>query len=100
MAIIVEEEKKGSRHMFSLVGWVVFLLIAAAAVYYIFFASAPAVVLPSTGSLSAIAPLTQSAVQPQDVENSAALQALHTTVAVPTSTGPASVTRPNPFLAP
>jgi capsule polysaccharide export protein KpsE/RkpR len=100
MAIIVEEEKKKS-HIFSLVGWLTFLVIAAVAVYYIFFASPQTVTLSSSASgLSAIAPLTQSAVQPQTVENSAALQALKTTIATPTSTGPVSVTRQNPFIAP
>jgi hypothetical protein len=99
MAIIVEQEKKNT-HIFSLVGWIVFLVVAAASVYYIFFAPAPAVVPSAAGNLSAIAPLTQSKIQPQDVENNATLKALHTTVAVPTSTGPASVTRQNPFIAP
>ena len=99
MAIIVEEEKKQS-HVFTVAGWLSFLAIAAAAVYYIFFSSSQAALLPSSGGLSAIAPLTQSVVQPQDVENNATLKAFHTTITAPTSTGPASTTRPNPFLAP
>lgn len=100
MAIIVEEEKKQRSHVFGLAGWLAFLAVIAAAVYYLFFATPPSVTLTAAGSLSSIATLTQSAVQPQDVENSAALQALHTTVAVPTSTGPAAVSRTNPFIAP
>lgn len=99
MAIVVEQEKKNS-HIFSIAGWLVFLVAAAAAVYYLFFAPAPSVTLPASGGLSTIAPLTQSPVQPQDVENSAALQALHSTVPAPTSTGPVSVGRSNPFIAP
>jgi predicted transcriptional regulator len=99
MAIIIEEEKKKS-HIFTVAGWLAFLAVAAVAVYYIFFSSPQAALLPSSGGLSAIAPLTQSAVQPQSVENSAALQALHTTITAPTSTGPTPKMRPNPFLAP
>ncbi len=99
MAIVVEEEKRQS-HIFSIVGWLAFLAVAAAGVYYIFFAAPESVTLPASGGLSVLAPLTQSAVQPQDVENSAALQALHTTIVSPTSTGPTSVGRQNPFLAP
>ena len=100
MAIIVEEEKKTTSHIFSIAGWLAVLVIAAAAVYYIFFAAPQPVTLSSAGGLSVIAPLTQSAIQPQDVEGSSALQALHTTITAPTSTGPVSVKRSNPFLAP
>jgi hypothetical protein len=100
MAIIVEEKKQNRASVFNLVGWLALLGVAMVAIYYIFFAAAPTVTIPSLGGLNTIAPLTQSAVQPQTVENSVALQALSTTITAPTSTGPASVTRPNPFLAP
>jgi hypothetical protein len=101
MAIIVDEEKKPT-HIFAILAWLGFLIVASIAIYYIFFAVPQAAVLPTTGSLSAIAPLASSTIQPQDVINSAAFQAiLHgTTIQPPSPTGPASVGRPNPFLSP
>jgi hypothetical protein len=100
MAIIVEEKQQKRAPIFNLVGWLALLGAAAVAVYYIFFATAPVVTLPALGGLNTIAPLTQSAVQPQTLESDPTLQAFHTTIAKPTSTGPASVTRPNPFITP
>jgi hypothetical protein len=100
MAIIVEEKQQKNAPIFNLVGWLALLGAATVAIYYIFFAAAPAITLPALGGLNTIAPLTQSAVQPQTLENSAALQALSTTITTPTSTGPASMIRPNPFIAP
>ena len=99
MAIVVEEDRKQS-HIFAIAGWFVIFIMIAATAYYLFFA--PPTVTPATpsGGLGSIAPLASSPVQPQSVEQNAALTALHTTIAAPTSTGPAAVGRSNPFLAP
>lgn len=86
--------------MIGLTGWLVFLVVLAAAIYFMFFAPAPDVTLPAAGGLSAVAPLVQSPVQPQTVEADPVLAGLHTTVPAPTSTGPAALVRPNPFLVP
>jgi hypothetical protein len=101
MAIIVDEEKKPT-HIFAILGWLGFLVVATVAVYYIFFAAPQAAVLPTTGSLSALAPLASSTIQPQDVINEPAFQAIlkGTTIQPPSPTGPASVKRANPFLSP
>ena len=100
MAIVVEGEQKRDSHVFAIAGWFVFLAAAATGAYFVFFAPATAQPIPGSGGLSTIAPLAQSPVQPQSVENSSALAALHTTIPSPTSTAPASVGRTNPFIAP
>lgn len=100
MAIVVEEEKKNSSHVFAVAGWIVFLILIAVAGYYLFLAPPVAVSGQAAGALSSIAPLAQSPVQPQAVEKSAVLASLHSSAATPTSTGPAPVGRSNPFLAP
>ena len=102
MAIIVDEEKKPT-HIFAILMWLSFLAIAIVAVYYIFFAAPQTEVLPISGGLSAIAPLAGDSVsQPQDIIKTAAFQAIlqGTTIQPPSSTGPAAVGRPNPFLSP
>jgi len=101
MAIIVDEEKKPT-HIFAIASWLGFLIVVSVAVYYIFFATPEAAVLPTAGNLNSIAPLTTSAVQPQDIINSPAFQAiLHgTTIQPPSATGPAQKGRSNPFLSP
>lgn len=101
MAIIVDEERKPT-HIFAILAWLGFLIVAGAAVYYIFFAIPEAAVLPTTGSLSTLAPLASSTVQPQAVIASPAFQAiLHgTTIQPPSPSGPASKGRTNPFLSP
>jgi len=101
MAIIIDEEKKPT-HLFAIFAWLAFLIVASIAVYYIFFAVPQATLLPAAGNLSALAPLASSTVQPQDVINSPAFQAIlqGTTVQPPSSTGPVSVGRPDPFLSP
>ena len=101
MAIIIDEEKKPT-HIFAIVAWLGFLIVISVAVYYIFFAVPEAAVLSTSENLSAIAPLANSAVQPQDVISGTAFQAiLHgTTIQPPSSTGPASKGRSNPFLSP
>lgn len=99
MAIIVEEGEKKT-NLFGIIGWLVFLGIAGAAVYYVFFAQPQLVVIPSTGSLSTITPITQTALQPNTVMQSAAFEALTSTIPLPTPQGPVAVGRPNPFIAP
>lgn len=99
MAIIVDEGEKKT-NLFGIIGWVVFLGIAAAALYYVFFAQPQLVVIPATGSLGTIAPITQNAVQPNTVIQSPSFQALTSTIPLPTPQGPAPVGRTNPFIAP
>lgn len=99
MAIVVEEEQRKS-HMFAVAGWLVFLAIIGTAVYYIFFAPPPESPVQAASGLNAIATLTQSPVQPKTIENSSALSSLHSNIAAPATTTPASVGRPNPFIAP
>lgn len=101
MAIVVDEEKKPT-HIFAILSWLGFLVVVAVAVYYIFFAAPQATILPATGGLNTIAPLANSAVQPQTVIASPAFQAIlkGTTIQPPSPTGPATKGRPNPFLSP
>lgn len=99
MAIIVEEGER-KNNLLGIIGWLVFLGIAAAAIYYVFFAQPELVVLPSTGTIGTIAPITQSNIQPDTVTQSAAFTALHSTITLPTPQGPAAVGRPDPFIAP
>jgi hypothetical protein len=99
MAIIVEEGEKKT-NIFAIIGWVIFLGIVLATVYYVFFAQPQLVVIPSTGSLNAIAPITQVALHPDAVIQNPEFQALHSTVTLPTAQGPAPVGRTNPFIAP
>lgn len=99
MAIIVEEGEKRT-DLFGIVGWLVFLGIAAAAVYYVFFAQPELVAIPSSGSLSAIAPITQTPVHPAAVIQSPTFQTLKSAITLPSPQGPAGVGRTNPFIAP
>lgn len=99
MAIIVEEGEKKT-NIFGIAAWLVFLVIVAGAVYYIFFAQPQLVVIPATGTLNNIAPIAQLSLNPQNVVDGAAFQALHSTITLPTPQGPVSVGRPNPFIAP
>jgi hypothetical protein len=99
MAIVVEEEKKSSP-MFAVAGVLVFIVVIGAAAYYLFIAQPTPAIVPSSGGLSAIASLTTSPVQPQDIESSTVLASFHTSVSAPTSTGPIGVGRLDPFVAP
>ena len=99
MAIIVDEGEKKT-NLLGIIGWVVFLVIAAGAIYYIFFAQPPLVAIPSSGALSTIAPIAETAIQPDVVMQSAAFEALTSTVPLPTPQGPVPVGRTNPFIAP
>ena len=99
MAIIVDEGEKKT-NVLGIAAWVVFLAIAAAIVYYIFFAQPQLVVIPTSGGLGAIAPIAQSAVQPDTVTQSTGFLTLTSTISLPTPQGPAPVGRSNPFVAP
>ena len=100
MAIIVEEGEKKGGNILGIVGWLVFLGVAAAAAYYVFFAQPSLVVIPSNGSLSTIAPITQLALHPETVIQNPAFQALHSSVTLPTPQGPVPVGRTDPFVTP
>jgi hypothetical protein len=99
MAIVVEEGEKKS-NLLGMLGWLVFLGIIGATVYYVFFAQPQLVVIPSTGTIGTIAPITQSAASPSVVMQSPAFQALKSTITLPTPQGPTGVGRTNPFIAP
>jgi hypothetical protein len=99
MAIVVEEGRKKT-NILGIAGWLVFLVIAAAAVYYIFFTQPELVSIPETGTLGAIAPITQLSLHPQDVIQGTQFQSLHSNIVLPTPQGPAGVSRTDPFIAP
>jgi hypothetical protein len=99
MAIIVEEEKNRS-NLAAVVGWIVILGIVLAAVYYIFFAAPAAVIVTPPAGFQNISAITQVNFNPASVTSSTSFQALKQYVSEPTSTGPASVGRPDPFLLP
>jgi hypothetical protein len=100
MAIVVEEEKKGSSNALTYLGWIVVLVIIGAAVYFIFFVEPPSAIILPTGTLQSVGSLPVSGVNPANVVNNTEFQALQQYIAEPTSTGPVSVGRPDPFIAP
>jgi len=99
MAIIVEEDK-GKSNIGKIVGALAILGIIGASVYYIFFAAPELVIIAPTGALSTIAPIAQVSLHPEDVINSASFQALKPGIPAPSSTGPGTVGRSNPFILP
>jgi hypothetical protein len=99
MAIVIEEEKKSS-NIFSFLGWLVVLAIIAVAIYFIFFVEPPSAIILPTGTLESVSSLPINGVNPQDVVNNEEFQALQQYVAEPTSTGPITHGRSNPFIAP
>ena len=99
MAIIIEEEKKSS-NILAVLGWIVVLAIIVAAIYYIFFVEPPSAVILPTGTLQSVGSLPVAGVNPENVVQNDEFQALHQYVSEPTSTGPVSVGRQNPFIAP
>jgi hypothetical protein len=99
MAIIVEEGEK-KNNIFGIIGWLVFLGIAGAAAYYVFFAKPELVIIPSSGSLSSIAPITQLALHPDAVIQNPTFQTLNSSIPLPTPQGPTPVGRTDPFIAP
>ena len=99
MAIVVEEEKKSS-NTFAFFGWIIVAAIIVAAIYYIFFVTpVPAVIAPS-GAAGTIGSIPSINVNPQDIVGGAEFQQLQPYIAEPTATGPVSVGRQNPFVAP
>jgi hypothetical protein len=99
MAIVVEEGKK-SANVMGLLGWLVVFVVIGCSIYYIFFAAPQLVVIPPTGNLSTIAPITQLNLNPQQVIGSPAFTALTSTIVLPTPQAPVSVGRPDPFIVP
>jgi hypothetical protein len=97
MAIIVEEEKKKSDFSSS-TGWIVMLVLAGVTSYYVFFASPPPTVTTPPPGYEDIAPITQIGFDPTSVANSSAFQALRQYIPEPTSSGPVSVGKQNPFV--
>jgi hypothetical protein len=99
MAIIVEEGEK-KNNTIAIIEWLVLLCVAGAAVYYIFFAQPQLVTIPAAGNVGMIAPITQAALQPNTILQSPLFMTLTSTVALPSSQGPALVGRADPFIAP
>ena len=96
MAIVVEEEHKSHQSLTGLItGGIVFVILAVA-VYYVFFKRPDLVEVVTPANFANTAVLSHINLQPDEVINSAAFQALSTQVQpVATSTG----TGANPFLA-
>lgn len=100
MAIVVEEERSRV-NIVSLAGWVVVIGVVAVAAYFLFFAAPQLVAITPPADYQDISPAVGFTLQPQDVLNSAAFQALTPpSFPLPTPQGPASVGRTNPFIAP
>ncbi len=100
MAIVIEEEKKNGLELMRVAWFVAFIAIVGIAVYYIFFAAPELVVVPPPQGFSAAVP-TGLNIQPQDVLGSPAFQALKVPqFPLPSASGPVSVGRQNPFVAP
>jgi len=99
MAIVIEEEKRGS-NILAFLGWVAVIAIIGAAIYYIFFIVPPSAIILPTGTLQNLSAIPSSGVNPQDVVNNDEFQALQPYISEPTSTGPVPVGRTDPFIAP
>lgn len=100
MAIVVEEEKSRI-NVVRLGGWLVVIGVLLVAIYYIFFAAPQLVSIPAPTDLKNIMPVAQFNIQPEDILNSQAFQALkQPSFSLPTPQGPAAVGRQNPFLSP
>lgn len=99
MAIVIEEDK-GTSHSPAILGWVVIIGVLVAAGYYLFLAPPPTVDITPPSNYATIAPIAQINFDPSRLVNSPAFQALTSSIAEPTSTGPAGVGRQNPFVAP
>lgn len=100
MAIIVEEEKN-TKHIAGAAGWLAILIVLGFAAYYLFFAPVPSSTGPLPANLQKLTPLANMTLDPQSVLQGAAFTALQPPpFALPTSTGPVAVGRPNPFVAP
>ena len=101
MAIVIEEEKRQvASGAASFLGWLIILGTIAVGAYYIFFTTPPTVVVEPPPNYNIIAPIAAISIDPSSVLNSASYQALKQYIPEPTSTGPAGVGRPNPFVVP
>ncbi len=96
MAIIVEEEKT-KVNILKIVMWVALLAIIGVAVYYIFFAEPQLVEFAVPPAFLNINPLATVSLNPDEVINGQAFQALKPYVTPPT---PGNSGRPNPFAPP
>ncbi|HVN26375.1 MAG TPA: hypothetical protein VMT99_01850 [Candidatus Paceibacterota bacterium] len=100
MAIVIEEEKKHSG-LGAVIGWLIIVAILAAAIYYVFFAAPELSIIPPSGTLSIIEPITQSPPDINAILNNPVFKTL-----VPPPTQPVATTtgssggRPNPFTLP
>ncbi len=83
-----------------ILGWVGFLVVIIATIYYVFFAAPQLITITPTAGLSAIAPIANVNLNPEDVINSKVFQGLHSPIPAPSPAGPAGVGRVNPFIAP
>ena len=81
-----------------MLGWIVIVVIALAAVYEIFIVSPPSVVATPPSGFETLTPITQINFDPTSVINSPTYQSLKSYIPEPTSTGPVSVGRTNPFV--
>jgi hypothetical protein len=100
MAIVIEEDKSKSQNSVSFLGLIIIVVILAVAAYFIFFVNPePTPVTPPAG-LDNIDSLSQVQIDPATVANNPSFQALKQYIPEPTSTGPASVGRTDPFIAP
>jgi hypothetical protein len=99
MAIIIEEEKKQSVG-WAAIGWLFVAVIVLVAAYYLFLAQPEVASVPPPSNLSALAPLSQITVTPQDVISLESFKALVSSTLSVASSGPAGVGRANPFISP
>jgi hypothetical protein len=100
MAIVIEEDKSKQKNGVSFLGLIIVVVILAVAAYFIFFVNPePASITPPAG-LENIDNASQVQVDPAGVTNSPSFQMLKQYISEPTSTGPVSVGRTDPFLIP
>jgi len=94
MAIIVEE-KRNSGNIVNFLTWIAVLAITVASVYYIFFKNPELVEFTASSSFKNVQELSKITIDPQELLNNAAFQALKQYV---TLTPPQNLGRSNPFL--
>ena len=96
MAIIVEEERP-KVSITQILMWLAVLIVMGIAVYYIFFAKPEIVDIAIPSTFQNVNPLAEVTLNPEDVINGPAFQALKQYVTPPS---PGNAGRSNPFLAP
>ena len=97
MAILISEEGEKKLDVVNLAIWLSLLVVVGVAVYFIFFKRPALVEVASPSNYKNIDPLANTALNPDEVANSANFQEIKPYVPLP---APASVGRPNPFLTP